>query len=68
MYSTHAAASSGVAPAPSTLTTTCGSAPIVRQNAMNSSLPKSLGSRSFHHALLIQDGRRSRGPTPHCQW
>ena len=67
-YSTQAAASSAVAPRPSTFTVIDGSAPMRRQNAMNSSVPMSPGSGSFFQERLTQIGRRSRGPTPHAQW
>src|SRR6185436_18668924 len=67
-YSTQAAASSTVAPRPSTLTVIDGSAPAVRANATNSSVPKSLGSVSFFHDKLVQLRRSSRAPTPHDQW
>jgi hypothetical protein len=67
-YSTQAAASSTVAPRPSTLTVIDGSAPTRRQNATNSSVPTSPGSGSFFHERLIQSGRSSRGPTPQVQW
>src|SRR6476620_10375695 len=66
-YSTHAAASSTVAPPPSTFTVIDGSAPAARANATNSSVPKSLGSGSFFHDRLVQVTRSSRGPTPHHQ-
>ena len=63
--STHAAASSAVAPRPSTLTVMEGSAPASRANRMNSSVPKSLGSGSFFHDRLIQVGRLvARTDTP----
>ena len=67
-YSTQAAASSAVAPLPSTFTVIDGSAPTRRQKAMNSSVPMSPGSGSFFQDRLIQMGRLSRGPTPHVQW
>jgi hypothetical protein len=63
-----AAASSGVAPRPSTFTVSVGSAPTARAKAINSSVPKSLGSGSFFHDRFVQVGRSSRGPTPHRQW
>jgi len=66
-YSTHAAASSTVAPRPSTLTVSDGSAPTFRANRMNSSVPKSFGSSSFFHDRLTQSGRSSRGPIPQRQ-
>ena len=67
-YSTQAAASSAVAPRPSTFTVIDGSAPTRRLKAMNSSVPMSPGSGSFFQDRLAQTGRRSRGPTPHVQW
>src|SRR3954471_9274448 len=67
-YSTHAAASSAVAPRPSTLTVIDGSAPAARANRMNSSVPKSLGSGSLFQDGLIHVGRSSRGPVPQRQW
>src|SRR4029078_8561276 len=67
-YSTQFAASSTFAPRPSTFTVIEGSAPTARAKAINSSVPKSLGSRSFFHERLVHVTRWSRGPTPQLQW
>src|SRR6185436_2411086 len=67
-YSTQAAASSTVAPRPSTFTVIEGSAPAARANATNSSVPKSLGSGSLFHERFVHVTRSSRGPTPQAQW
>src|SRR5207248_11645862 len=67
-YLTQAAASSAVAPRPSTFTVIDGTAPTRRLSAMNSSVPPSPGSGSFFQDRFTQTGRRSRGPTPQAQW
>ena len=64
-YSTHAWASS-IVPEPM-LTQMNGSAPISRQYAMNSSVPKRFDS-SAYQASSLRRGRCRCGPTPSSQW
>src|SRR5947208_3576210 len=54
---THAAASVGVAPRPSTFTVIDGSALTFRQRRTNSSVPKSLGSGSLPQERFVHVSR-----------